>query len=95
MPNSNITRLTPARVFNERRGRLRRRALKGGLLRFNRGYGALECVVRDISEGGARLAFGEALAVPSRFELRVGVDGNWRPVTVRWCRGNLVGVSFG
>lgn len=95
MPDSNIIRLTPVRVHKERRVELRRRALKSGLLSFNNGYGAFQCVVRDISDGGARLAFGAALGVPSCFDLRVGDDGDWLPVSVRWRMGDMIGVAFG
>jgi hypothetical protein len=35
------------------------------------------------------------VAVPARFELRIGTDGAWRPALVRWRRDDQVGVSFG
>jgi hypothetical protein len=95
MPNSDIAGQAAIRAFNERRADGRPRSLKGGLLRFNRGYGTMECVVRDFSDAGARLVFGEAVAVPARFELRIGTDGAWRPALVRWRRDDQVGVSFG
>lgn len=82
------------RIFNERRVVERRRSFKGGLLRFNGGYGALECVVRNFSAGGARLSFGEAMAVPPRFELKVGHDGGWHGAAVKWRKGNEVGVAY-
>lgn len=78
----------------ERRADQRSRMLKGGTLRFNRGYGALECVVRNVSENGARLAFGETSAVPPQFELRVGPDGEWRQAEVRWRTLTDVGVAL-
>jgi hypothetical protein len=78
----------------ERRATPRHRALKGATLKFNRGFGAFECVVRNLSEGGARLTFGDPLGVPTRFDLRIGPDGEWRPAQVRWRGASDVGVTF-
>ncbi len=82
------------RIFSERRAAERRRSFKGGTLRFNGGYGAFDCVVRNFSEGGARLSFGEAVAVPPRFELRIGHDGAWLAAAVKWRRGTEVGIVY-
>jgi hypothetical protein len=78
----------------EKRGEQRSRMLKGGTLSFNKGYGALECVVRNVSDHGARLAFGDTGAVPPQFSLRIGPDGEWRAATVRWRTMTDVGVSL-
>ena len=82
------------RVFNERRGTERRRSFKGGLLRFNGGYGALECIVRNQSDGGARLSFGDVMAVPPQFELKVGPEGAWRAASIRWRKGMDIGIAY-
>ncbi|MBX9464814.1 MAG: PilZ domain-containing protein [Aquamicrobium sp.] len=82
------------KVFEERRGEMRRRAFKGATLTFNGGYGAFECVVRNISEGGARLTFGEASAVPTRFDLAMSGDVRSRAAVVRWRSLTDVGVEF-
>lgn len=81
-------------VFEERRREMRRRALKGATLTFNGGYGAFECVVRNISEVGARLTFGDASAVPARFDLTMSGDGHSRSAAVRWRSLTDVGVEF-
>jgi hypothetical protein len=77
----------------ERRATLRRRVLKGATLSFNRGYGALEGLVRNESERGAMLHFGETSAVPS--ELDLAVKGAVpRSARVRWRDTTRVGVEF-
>lgn len=81
-------------TFEERRSQTRQRVLKGGTLTFNRGYGALECVVRNLSARGARLAFGDTAAVPPRFVLKISADGPARPVHVRWRTMTDIGVEF-
>lgn len=81
-------------VFEERRSEIRRRAFKGGTLSFNNGYGALECVVRNLSTRGARLVFGDTSAVPSRFELRISGEGLARNALVRWRTPTVVGIEL-
>lgn len=81
-------------TFRERRLGERRRSFKGAVLRFNGGYGALECVVKNFSPEGARLCFGEAMAVPPRFDLRIGPEGSWRSATVKWRKGHEIGVEY-
>lgn len=81
-------------VFAERRSETRHRALKGGSLSFNKGYGALECVVRNLSAHGARLAFGDTMAVPSRFDLVISGDDRVRDAHVRWRTLTAVGVEL-
>lgn len=80
--------------FAERRAAPRRRVLKGATLSFNKGYGALECVVRNESEKGALLAFGETSAVPPAFDMTIkGCDAR-RAAQVRWRTMTQVGVEF-
>lgn len=81
------------RFSAERRRAPRRRVLKGGKLSFNRGFGAMECVVRNISDDGARLVFGETLAVPPRFTLTIGGDEP-REAEVRWRSQKEIGVRL-
>ena len=79
---------------SERRTRSRHRVLKGAIIRFNKGYGALECVVRNFSENGAKLAFGDTTGVPNRFELKVAGEGQTRDAELRWRLPQAVGIAF-
>lgn len=81
-------------VFAERRSEPRRRVFKGGTLSFNRGYGALECILRNLSERGARLQFGETSAVPPAFGLRLSGESHVRMARVRWRTLTDIGVEF-
>jgi hypothetical protein len=47
-----------------------------------------------MSEHGARLSFGDALAIPARFEMRISDHAAFRPVEVCWRRGGDVGVRL-
>lgn len=81
-------------VFAERRGQVRHRVLKGATLNFNRGYGALEAIVRNLSDGGARLDMGETGAVPSAFQIRISGEEGVRRGEVRWRTFHSVGIAF-
>jgi hypothetical protein len=65
------------------------------LLKFHRDFCVLECVVRNVSGDGAKLRFGgDAIPVPSRFDVMVGEGGEWRPAEVRWRSVTEVGIAF-
>jgi hypothetical protein len=81
-------------VFAERRATPRRRVLKGATLSFNKGYGALECVVRNESEKGALLSFGETSAVPPAFNMTIKGSDVTRRAQVRWRTMTRIGVEF-
>ena len=71
----------------------RRRVSTIGKLRSSKGYGALERILRHRSRtGGAELAFGEAPAIPSHFE--IGADGTCLMTTVRRRTATALGVAF-
>lgn len=82
-------------VTQDRRAERRRRVLKGAILSFNKGYGALECAVRNLSPKGALLVFGDAAAVPAVFDLRVSGHEVVHKARVRWRNLTSVGVEFG
>ncbi|MEI2384604.1 PilZ domain-containing protein [Breoghania sp. JC706] len=53
-----------------------------------------ECAIRDLSTGGARLVVAAAVALPDVIVLFDELEGTIVPATLRWRRGNEVGVSF-
>lgn len=81
-------------VFTDRRAEPRRKVLKGAVLTFNRGFGSFECTVRNQSERGARLSFGETSAVPSIFELEIAGSAEKRAAIVKWRSFTTLGVEF-
>jgi hypothetical protein len=82
----------PAAVNMEsKRGALRQRVLKPGKIAFN--GGAIDCVVRNISETGAAVEVTSQLGIPAEFNLLIA--GSSRPCQVMWRRENRIGVAFG
>lgn len=82
---------------NEKRGGGHRaRMLKGGRIVFNAGFSAMDCTVRNLSEGGARLQFGTTQGIPNTFDLYItGNTGETKHAcVVRWRTPVAIGVEF-
>lgn len=60
---------------------------------FSRGHAALDCVVLDVSPGGARLKLEPLLGVPDRFELRFE-SGPVHVASVRYRTPAATGIRF-
>ncbi len=78
----------------EHRQNARMRLLKGGIIAFSARHATLPCVVRDISETGARLQVKQVSSVPDTFELIVELDGLEVAAEVVWRSGSEVGIRF-
>jgi hypothetical protein len=79
--------------LDERRAEERHKALKGARIIFNSGYGAMECLVRNQSEHGARLVFGDVAAVPNHFAIYVSGTQQRQNASVQWRYGDQVGIK--
>ncbi len=75
------------------RGAGRRRMLKQGKVILT-DWTVLDCIVRDISETGARLAFGGPTSLPKEVRLLVVSSNEMFPGEVAWQRGLNAGVYF-
>jgi hypothetical protein len=78
----------------ERRAEPRRPVLKGGRIVFNNGFSTIDCRVRNLSAGGARLQVASVVGVPDRFDLVMTDTKERRPCRIAWRNANLVGVAF-
>ena len=56
---------------------------------------ATTCMIRDLSDTGARLQVSESVALPSAFRLVIPKFDRVVTVQQRWRRGEFVGVEFG
>ena len=79
--------------MTEQRQHPRAHVLRRARIVFRRGYSTLDCVVLDLSPGGARLKVDEWLALPDRFELRIE-NGPRREAEVRFRAMEMTGVRF-
>jgi hypothetical protein len=55
--------------------------------------GAVDCVVEDLSDAGARVRLGNPTPLPEAFALRFQ-NGTSHPARRRWMRGAVVGMEF-
>ncbi len=78
----------------ERRAQRRQRALKGALVVFNGGLSTAEATVRDMSETGLRLRFGDGSAIPAHCEVAVKGGSPRRPAVIVWRTRNEAGLRF-
>ena len=78
----------------ERRAVHRARVFKGAVLRFNRGYSALDAVIRNQSEGGAQLSMGDTSGVPGQLQIHVSGDDAARMARVVWRNPARIGIAF-
>ena len=81
-------------MHDERRQYVRRRTFKGGRIVFNRHFSAIECIVRNLSEGGACLEVANSIGIPDDFQLSVAADGLNRCCHVAWRGSGRIGVAF-
>jgi hypothetical protein len=79
--------------MSDKRYAPRKRILKAGKIDF--GWGAIDCVVRNISETGASLEVESPVGIPDRFDLVILVDRSRQPARVVWRKEKRLGVRFG
>lgn len=80
--------------MSERRRAARQRSFLQGRLFYNGRRNSVDCVIRDISEIGARLQFSAAVTVPEALELYVPHKDQMHRVRVEWRHGEEMGVVF-
>jgi hypothetical protein len=81
-------------MTTERRQTPRLRSLLGARARYNQRRATLDCVVRNISEGGALIVVPETVLLPPDFELEIAQRQRCYQAHMRWRSGTRVGVSF-
>jgi GGDEF domain-containing protein len=78
----------------DRRSERRHRVVKHGKVISGENNSIVECRIRDISNGGARITVNEYYSPPDQFVLLMMGTGEKRGVTVRWRIGNNIGVQY-
>lgn len=81
-------------MSTDKRQGVRKRTFLKGRIHFNNGASSMDCLIRDMSEIGAKLELSETATLPEVFELYIlNKDAKYRS-TLRWRRGNAVGITF-
>lgn len=76
----------------------RQRVLKAGRIIFDNRTSTIDVMLRDLSEGGAKLKLAQPMALPDQFSLLIQNMSTQQTEThhceKRWQRCDLVGVTF-
>jgi hypothetical protein len=80
--------------MEERREDKRRRCLLGARVVFNGRDSTLSCTVRNVSDTGVMLAFGETPYIPQIIELLLDNRRTVAPARIIWRDGERVGLQF-
>ena len=78
----------------ERRSSRRSKSFLRGIVYVSREQGALSCLIRDLSEKGARIIFSDSVTLPHTFELYIPQRDQTLRAKVRWRHGDEVGLAF-
>jgi PAS domain-containing protein len=78
----------------ERRQEHRSRTLRSGKIIFNNRRSVLDCLVRNMSDGGACLQVNSTAGIPLIFELVVDGDGASRQCQLVWMSETRAGIEF-
>ena len=86
--------LQPTTGTQERRTRRRKRVLKAGQIITNSNSSTVDCIIRDVSDAGARLRVASTISVPETFLLLIKSENAIVPVQRVWRNAHEVGVTF-
>ena len=78
----------------ERRAVARHKTFIKGRIYFNNRLSSVDCIVRDVTDAGARLEASQSVALPDAFELYLPTKDEHFRAQVRWRRGSHLGVSW-
>jgi hypothetical protein len=81
-------------VTEDKRKWERRRIFLRGFVRFPQNNNTVDCIVRDISERGAKLRFKRATSIPDGFELHIPSKGQIVQSRLAWVDNCEAGISF-
>src|SRR4029450_1334666 len=72
----------------------RMRTLIAAKISFNNGQSALDCLIRNLSDTGAKLIVSAAVTLPECFDLLIPQKSVTRRVRIAWRRDEEIGVRF-
>jgi hypothetical protein len=84
---------TPAEVKNQRRSQ-RRRVLKEGKLIFGKAHSVVDCVIDNVSDGGAHIRINSSHGVPLDFYLVEANRGVIHRAEVAWRTTTGIGLKI-
>ena len=80
--------------MSERRRSTRQKSFLRGCVYFNKRRQAVDCLIRDISDVGARIIFSDTVSVPDRVDLYIPQKEQTLRAHVQWRHGDEIGLAF-
>ena len=80
--------------MSERRGIRRQKSFLHGFIYFDKNRGTMSCLIRDLSDDGARIIFSEMVTIPEHVNLHIPQRDKSVRARVQWRRGDEIGLSF-
>ena len=80
--------------MNERRASRRLKSFLRGVVYFDKRRSETACLVRDLSEDGARIVLSQTITIPDIIELQIPQREQVVAARVEWRRADEAGLSF-
>jgi PilZ domain len=80
--------------MDERRTSRRHKSFLRGVVYFDKRRSETACLVRDLSEEGARIVLSQTITIPDVIELQIPQREQTVSARVQWRRADEVGLSF-
>ena len=80
--------------MSDKRSVERTRSFLKGQIVFNNRMTTMDCIVRNLSATGAKLALTETLALPDQFDLVIPQKGETLRARLKWRRDDEIGIVF-
>jgi len=80
--------------MNERRASRRQKSFLRGVVYFDKRRSETACLVRDLSEDGARIVLSQTITIPDVIELQIPQREQTLSARVQWRRADEVGLAF-
>jgi uncharacterized small protein (DUF1192 family) len=80
--------------MGERRNARRSKSFLQGFVYVSRKRGALSCLIRDLSDKGARIIFSDTVTLPDMVELYIPQREQTLRAKVQWRRNDEIGLAF-
>src|SRR5882757_8292510 len=81
-------------VAEDKRRAPRQRVLKGGKIIALDQWTLVDCLIRDISDTGAKIICKDQMAVPVEFRLLIPSENSIRSARVVWRKDDMIGITF-
>jgi len=80
--------------MNERRASRRHKSFLRGVVYFDKRRSEMACLIRDLSEDGARIILSQTVAIPDMIELHIPQRELTVSARMQWRRADEIGLAF-